>query len=135
MDVPVTVENIPFAWGAAFLLDITIGIAMFCMVIRKNSPHWALAPAWWIGWWSWASAFTLIINVTVGTSNPFAYHQIGVLTESMTNIGMMWWVTSMCVKNWFVTSRDWEKIELLRSELNYTNQVKLIHRQYENDPK
>lgn len=136
MDVPVTIENIPFAWGVAFLLDIVIGWAMFAMILHKNSPSWAMGAACWIGWWSWASAFTLVINLVAGPANPFAYHQIGVLTESMTNIGVLWWIVSLNMKNWYVTGKDWEELETLRAQIYTRNWLRAIQKRYEdNDAK
>lgn len=133
MDAPVSLENIPFMWGIAFVLDIVIGIFMFGLILRKASPPWARGAACWIGWWSWASAFTLIINMVVGTSNPFSYHQIGVLTESMTNLGMLWWITVLVIKNWYVQAKDWAAIEELRTSIYIKNWQKHIKRIYEQD--
>lgn len=133
MDVPVTLENIPFVWGCAFLLNIVIGVCMFAMILRRAAPNWALGVSCWIGWWSWASAFTLIINVALGTSNPFAYHQIGVFTESMTNLGMLWWIVTLNIENWYVQSSDWEAIEKLRAEISARNRMKAIKKNYEHE--
>lgn len=133
MDVPVTLENIPFMWGIAFLLDVIVGFCMFAIILRKSSPSWSMGAACWIGWWSWASAFTLIINMVVGTTNPFSYHQIGVLTESMTNIGMLWWIIGLMMKNWYVRAADWELIERLRADIYTKNWIRAIKRNYQED--
>lgn len=132
MDAPLSLENIPFMWGIAFMLDIVTGLVMFGLILRKASPAWALGSACWIGWWSWASAFTLIINMVVGTSNPFSYHQIGVLTESMTNLGVLWWICAMASKNWYIQPKDWALIEELRTDLYCTNLKKAVKKSYEN---
>lgn len=130
-----TLENTPFVWGAAFLLDVITGFMMFSVMVRKNAPAYTLGAAWWIGWWSWASAFTLIINMVVGTDNPFSYHQIGVFTESMTNIGVLWWIVVLQSKNWYVYPKDWLKIEMLRARLGYSNMIKAIKQRHTNDSK
>lgn len=130
MDAPVTIENIPFTWGVAFLVDVIMGFCMFAVILRRSQPVWAIGSACWIGWWSWASAFTLLINMVVGTSNPFAYHQIGLVTESMTNVGVLWWITVMMAKNWYVRASDWEQIEILRSSIYSKNQLDSIKASY-----
>lgn len=131
MDIPVTVENVPFAWGAAFAIDIIIGLAMFATILRQNAPGWARGACCWIGWWTWASAFTLLINMVVGPTNPFSYHQIGVFTETMTNLGVLWWMTALTIKNWYVRGKDFEQIELLRAKIYAENMIKDIRSSYD----
>lgn len=102
MDVPTSIENIPFVWGIAFTINVLMALACFTMIIRREAPQWASGVCCWIGWWSCATAFSLVINTAVGVDNTFSYHQMGVLTESMTNIGITVWCFLFLMKNWNV---------------------------------
>ena len=135
VDIPTNIENVQFMWGCAFILDIVIGLFMFSTIMRQNLPPWARGACGWIGWWAWASAFTLIINLVAGTDNPFAYHQIGVFTESMTNLGVLWWMVMLTMKNWYLKGKDFKKIEELRNDLFCQNMKRETIRAYEDDPK
>lgn len=130
-DVPLTLENVPFTWGAAFVLDIAMGGTLFAIILRQNMPPWARAACCWIGWWSWASAFTLIINLVLGTGNPFSYHQIGIITESMVNLGFMWWLLMLTAKNWYIHGRDFQDIEELRMRIYTKNMRSAVLKTYE----
>lgn len=132
-----SIENVPFTWGAAFVLDIAMGAVLFAIILRQNLPPWARAACCWIGWWSWASAFTLIINLVLGTQNPFSYHQIGIITESMVNLGFMWWLLMLTAKNWYVTGKDFLTIERMRAKIyakNMERQVELDYLERERQP-
>lgn len=122
MDVPSSIENIPFVWGIAFTINVLMGASCFTMIIRREAPQWASGICCWIGWWSCASAFSLVINTAVGIENPFSYHQMGVLTESMTNIGITLWCVIFLLKNWNVHGdKDLAEIEKVRSEVSIRN--------------
>lgn len=132
-----SIENVPFTWGAAFVLDIAMGAVLFAIILRQNLPPWARAACCWIGWWAWASAFTLIINLVLGTQNPFSYHQIGIITESMVNLGFMWWLLMLTAKNWYVTGKDFLTIERMRAKIyakNMERQVELEYQERERQP-
>lgn len=136
-DIPLSIENVPFTWGAAFVLDIAMGAVLFAIILRQNLPPWARAACCWIGWWAWASAFTLIINLVLGTQNPFSYHQIGIITESMVNLGFMWWLLMLTAKNWYVTGKDFLTIERMRAKIyakNMERQVELEYQERERQP-
>lgn len=136
-DIPLSIENVPFTWGAAFVLDIAMGAVLFVIILRQNLPPWARAACCWIGWWAWASAFTLIINLVLGTQNPFSYHQIGIITESMVNLGFMWWLLMLTAKNWYVTGKDFLTIERMRAKIyakNMERQVELDYLERERQP-
>ena len=123
---PMTVEHIPFFWGVAFSVDILIGTLAFLLVIRKNVPAWNKGTMLWIGWWSWASALSLVINAVEGPNTSFSYHQIGVFTETMTNIGLVVWGASYLFKNWDVKDTDWLEMEKLRIAIAARNREKEI---------
>lgn len=87
IDNPVSVENTPFFWGIAFTINLILGLLSFFLIIRKPlGAEWRTVLGW-IGWWSFASALSLVVNIVAGPSDPFSYHQIGIFTESMVNIG------------------------------------------------
>lgn len=130
-DIPLTFENIPFTWGIAFALDIAMGATLFAIIFRQNTPPWARAACCWIGWWAWASAFALVINVVLGTPNPFSYHQIGIVTESMVNLGFMWWLLMLTAKNWYLRGRDFQKIEELRAKIYMENMKAELRKSYD----
>ena len=117
MDVPTSIENIPFVWGIAFSINVLMGIIMFAMIIRKSLPGWASGICCWIGWWSCATSLSLVINSAIGVNDPFSYHQMGVFTESMTNLGILAWGCVYLFKNWDVTGDDWEAMEAFRAKI------------------
>ena len=123
---PMTVEHIPFFWGVAFSVDMLIGILSFLVVIRKNVPAWNKGTMLWIGWWAWASALSLVINAVEGPNTSFSYHQIGVFTETMTNMGLVCWGVSYLFKNWDVRDTDWLEMEKLRIDISARNREKDI---------
>ncbi len=123
MEPTLTIEHIPFVWGIAFAVDVIVGILAFMVVVRKNVPTWTKGTMSWIGWWSWASALSLVINTIEGPDAPFAYHQIGIFTETMTNIGLVMWGVSYLFKNWYVRDVDWFEMEKLRAAITHRNQL------------
>jgi len=87
IDNPVSAENTSFFWGIAFAINVTLGAVSFFWVIKKKLTIEQQSILGWIGWWSFANALSLVINYVAGPSDPFSYHQIGVLTETMINLG------------------------------------------------
>lgn len=106
MDYQTSIEGIQFFWGVSFTINIVMGIVSFYLVVRKQTPPWATGAFCWIGWWSSATACSLIINAGIGPDNPFAYHQMGVFTESMNNLGICAFVIGFLLKNWNVRGEE-----------------------------
>lgn len=122
MDAPTSIENIPFVWGIAFSINLLMAVTCFAMIIRREAPSWAGGVCCWIAWWSCATAFSLVINTSIGVANPFAYHQMGVFTESMTNLGIAVWCFMFLMKNWNVHGDgDLERIEETRRQITIDN--------------
>lgn len=66
-----------------------------------------------------ANALSLVINDVLGPSNVFSYHQMGILTESMVNLGVCVWSVSYLVNNWNVSGeKKWQQMEELRKKLS-----------------
>lgn len=124
MEPQLTIENIPFIWGVAFCIDIIIGLVGFALVIRRNVTPWLRGTVMWVGWWSFASALSLIISMVNGPMSPFSYHQVGVFTETMTNIGLVFWCMVYAFHNWYITPKDWQQIEIMRSNMVHANRQK-----------
>lgn len=116
-----TIEAIPFIWGVAFIINVLLGALSFSLIIRRAIPPWSAGVTCWVGWWSWATAMALVVNFTYGPDNPFSYHQLGVLTETMENIGVSVWIIVTSFRNWYVTDADWKKMETLRADLTIQN--------------
>lgn len=102
MDYQTSIESIPFLWGIAFTINIVMGVVSFYLVVRKQTPAWATGAFCWIGWWSSATACALVINAGIGPDNPFSYHQMGVFSESMNNLGICTFIVGFLLKNWNV---------------------------------
>lgn len=114
-----TLEAIPFLWGVSFAINALMAICLFMMIIRRATPPWLSAPLMWVAWWTMANAMSLIINAVLGPSNTFSYHQMGILTESMVNLGVCVWAVSYLLYNWNMSGeKKWEKMDALRRELN-----------------
>ena len=52
MDYQTSIEGIQFFWGVSFTINIVMGIVSFYLVVRKQTPPWAIGAFCWIGWWS-----------------------------------------------------------------------------------
>lgn len=124
MEPQLSIENIPFAWGIAFVVDVVIGIMTFMLVVRQNVVSWLKGTLTWCGWWSFASALSLIVSVIDGPLSTFSYHQVGVFTETMVNLGLVFWAMSYAFNNWYIHKEDWRQIERLRTELSNKNRMK-----------
>ena len=119
MDSPTSIENIPFMWGISFSINVLMAVCLFIMIIRRSAPGWSAAPLMWIAWWTMASAMSLVINTVLGPENVFSYHQMGILTESMVNLGVCIWGVSYLIHNWNMSGeKKWRKMEALRRELS-----------------
>lgn len=124
MEPQLTIENIPFFWGIAFIVNMLVGLVTFMLVVRRNVPSSTKGVLTWIGWWSWASALSLIINFVSGPDTVFSYHQIGLFTETMTNIGMIFWGIVYAYSYWELHESDWHDLEKRRVELSCKNRKK-----------
>ena len=126
MEPQLSIENIPFVWGIAFVVNILIGCMTFMLVIRRNVVSWLKGTLTWCGWWSFASALSLIVSVVEGPMSTFSYHQVGVFTETMVNIGLVVWALAFAFNNWNVYQEDWAEVEKLREEINHRNKLERI---------
>jgi hypothetical protein len=111
-------ESLPFFWGVAFVINITVGTVLFVAIMRQTMPSWSTGVTCWVAWWAFATAISLLINVISGPNAPFSYHQMGILTETMTNIGILLWVATFSVQNWGVRGDDWDRLNALRKKIN-----------------
>ena len=112
------IESMPFFWGVAFIINLTVGIVLFVNVMRQAMPNWASGVSTWIAWWAFATCISLVINVTSGPNAAFSYHQMGILTETMMNIGILLWTVISSLKNWEIRGDDWVRLDDLRKEIN-----------------
>lgn len=113
------IEQMPFFWGISFTINVTVGVALFIAIMRQSMPQWATGVTCWVAWWAFATSISLLINVISGPNAPFSYHQMGILTETMTNVGILLWVSVFIRQNWGIQGEDWEKIENLRRQISY----------------
>lgn len=119
MNLSTTIEGIPFFWGIAFSVNVLMAVALFVMIIRRTIPPWASGPLMWVAWWTMANALSLVINDVLGPDNTFSYHQMGILTESMVNLGVCVWCLSYLIYNWNLSGdKKWKKMDALRKQLS-----------------
>lgn len=119
MDVPTSIEQTPFIWGIAFSVNVLMAISLFVMIVRRSTPSWSSGPLMWIAWWTMANALSLVINVVLGPDNTFSYHQMGILTESMVNLGVCVWALSYLIYNWNLSGeKKWKRMDALRHQLS-----------------
>lgn len=119
MDAPTAVENIPFVWGIAFSINVLMAVCLFTMIVRRTAPPWSAGPIMWIAWWTMANALSLVINDVLGPDNVFSYHQMGIMTETMVNLGVCVWAVSYLINNWNLCGeKKWAKMEALRKTLS-----------------
>ena len=105
------IEMAEFFWGIAFTLNLIMGCVCFSAVIRKAVPSWAAPSITWVGWFAFATALSQLINLTISPDYPFAYHQIGLLLETMINLGILSYLVINVVINWQVTGDDWKRMQ------------------------
>ena len=118
MDAPTSIENIPFMWGMSFNINVLMAVCLFIMIVRRTAPPWSAGPLMWIAWWTMANALSLVINDVLGPVNVFSYHQMGILTESMVNLGVCVWAVSYLINNWNLRGeKKWQQMDALRRKL------------------
>jgi hypothetical protein len=116
------IENVPFFWGIAFLINVLMGVIAFTSIVRRTMASYVVGPAAWVGWWSFANALSLVINLTMGPSYPFSYHQLGLFNETMVNLGFLWFMIIHAIINFGVRGEDdWNRIETLRKQITIEN--------------
>jgi hypothetical protein len=111
------IEQMPFFWGISFSINVTVGVTMFVSVMRQQMPPWATGVGTWIAWWAFTTAISLIINLINGSGAPFSYHQMGILTETMTNLGILFWVAIFTRNNAGLNGSDWVRMEAFRRQI------------------
>ncbi len=117
-----TAEGVPFLWGAAFCVDLVLAILFFTLTVQQCCSSYIKGAAWWMGWWVSASCVALMINFFIGPESAFSYHQIGILTETMFNVGAVYYLTVQLWHNWNLTDADWAKIEKMKRQLSLQRQ-------------
>jgi hypothetical protein len=117
MDTAQYAEALQFFWGISFTVNIALGVAIFFAVVRRNVPSWSLGASTWVAWWAFANAISLLINVISGPESPFSYHQMGILTETMNNIGILVWTLLYVRRNWSMRDDEWNKVDEFRSTI------------------
>ena len=120
-----TVESFSFLWGVAFCIDFFLAILFFTLTVRQCCGINVKGSAWWMGWWVSASCVALMINFFIGPENPFSYHQLGIVTETMFNLGAVYYLIYYLWHNWNLTESDWAQIEKLKRKLSLERQEKL----------
>lgn len=115
------IEALPFFWGVAFVINSLMGALSFTAIIRQGIAHWAIAPVAWVGWFTFATALSLLINLTMGPNYPFSYHQLGLFLETMTNVGFMWFMVTHLLVNFGIKGEDWTRIDELRKQITVEN--------------
>jgi hypothetical protein len=112
------IEQMPFFWGISFTINVTVGTILFIAIMRQSMPQWATGVTCWVAWWAFATAISLLINVISGPNAPFSYHQMGILTETMTNLGILLWTMIFAKQSWGIRGDDWDRIDSLRQKIN-----------------
>ena len=133
----ITIEYLPVAWFIAFTLDVIIGVWLFMVVIKRKHRVGFDGVIWWMAWWAIADAIALVFNVTLGLDNPFSYHQIGIFTESMLNLGVCYYLFKFYQVVKAMTPEDWTKVDIISAQSKVTffnNQIKELKEKLPNEP-
>mgnify|MGYP006266073631 CR=1 FL=1 len=111
MEPQINFEGIHIVWSIAFLIDVANGF-LFMYAVLKGLHRRGLEPfMWWVGWWYFFDAITLIINEVLGPLNPFSYHQFGIVTGIAIYGGITAYMVRTVYINWYMTPTDWDQIE------------------------
>lgn len=117
MEFQTNIEQISFLWSIAFMVDVLVGSLCLVMVLRRNTAQRYRGSLWWMGWWSYASAFTLLINIFVSPDNPFSYHQVGILVETMFNVGAAVFMLIFLLHNHRLVHTAWDEVDQFKKEI------------------
>lgn len=111
-----TIEAFAPMWFIAFTSDFALGCICFYLVFTKMITDKFRALGWWVGWWSFAGAFAIVLNAYMGTDYFWSYHQTGIVTDTATNIGLIGYLAWFMKNNWAMTDTDWEKVYKIRDD-------------------
>lgn len=77
----------PYVLFLNFIAHILIFIGTSYVVLHnRNLPKWHATPLWYIGLSSFACAISIMCQWGLGTTSPFSYENIGLITETALNI-------------------------------------------------
>ena len=110
------IEQLTPLWFVAFLIDVILGIIAFYFVISKVITDRYTGVGWWMGWWAFADAISLVINATMGTDYFWSYHQMGIVGDTAINAGLIFFLVIWYKNNWALNEEDWEKIYKIRKD-------------------
>ena len=111
-----TIESFQPLWYLAFFVDVILGCMAFYLVQSGMSTERYLGVGWWVGWWSFADAISLILNGYMGTDYFFSYHQMGIVTDTAINCSLIYFLARYMLDNWGLTAEDWVQIRKIRED-------------------
>lgn len=124
MEPQVEFEGIHIIWTMAFLLDLFNGtLILYASMSGCQRPGFA-KPLWWVGWWFFVDAVTLVINQVLGPMNPFSYHQIGIITGIAIFTGFAAFVLRLIITNKNMRPEDWVEVEKIAEKANLREGLK-----------
>lgn len=110
------IENIPALWFIAFFIDVVLGCLSFYLVFGRIVRKRYEGLAWYMGWWAFVDAIALVINAVMGVHYFWSYHQVGIITDTAINLGLIIYVARVIRDNWALNDEDWDKINRIRKD-------------------
>lgn len=111
-----TIESFQPLWFLAFFIDVILGCMAFYLVQSKMITERYKGISWWMGWWSFADAISLVLNAYMGTDYFFSYHQTGIISDTAINIALIVFLYRYMADNWGLTDDDWDEIRKIRTQ-------------------
>lgn len=109
-----TIEAFQPLWFTGFFVDVILGCMAFYLVQADMMPERFKGLGWWMGWWSFVGAISLVLNAYMGTDYFFSYHQIGIISDMAVNAALIAFLFMFMMDNWGMTEDDWQKIHQIK---------------------
>lgn len=110
------IEHFTPLWFVAFMVNVTLGCICFYYITKKYITEQYQGLGWWMGWWAFVDAISLVLNATMGVNYFWSYHQTGIISDTAINIGLVWFLVKWLLDNWPLNDEDWQKIYKIRKE-------------------
>lgn len=110
------IESLQILWFFAFAIDLILGCLAFYILNKNMITLRYEGIAWYMGWWSFVDAFALALNAIMGTNYFWSYHQVGIVTDTAINLGLIVFVISKMRDNWALNADDWAKIQEIEKQ-------------------
>ena len=79
----------------AFLVNLAFGGLCSYLIVTKLARSTDVPVLGWIAFWCNLNAMAIMLELTIGYMGYFSYHNAGIVTESMINIGAIYFILNL----------------------------------------